>query len=74
MSVKQVWVSPSDSGWKVQSANSDRASAVIDNKAEAIERARGIAINQGAELIVQNLDGKIGYKNSYGNDSFPPRG
>lgn len=74
MAAKQVWVSPSVDGWKVQSANAERAAAIVDTKAEAVEMAREIAINKKAELIVQNLDGEIGWRNSYGHDSFPPRG
>ncbi len=74
MAAKQVWVSPFDSAWKVQSANTGRAAAIVETKAEAVELAREIAMNKRAELIVQNLDGKIGWKNSYGNDTFHPRG
>lgn len=74
MTAKQVWVSPSEGDWKVQSAGSDRAAGVYDTKAEAVGRAREIAQNKGAELFVQNEDGKIGWRNSYGNDDFPPRG
>ena len=71
---KQVWVSPNEQGWKVHSAGADRAAGYYDNKAEAVERAREIAENKHAELVVQNLDGEIGWRNSYGNDSYPPRG
>ena len=74
MTAKQVWVSPSNNGWKVQSANTGRAAARVDTKAEAVDLAREIAINKKAELIVQNLDGEIGWRNSYGHDPFPPRG
>ncbi|OGY63244.1 MAG: hypothetical protein A3I89_01430 [Candidatus Harrisonbacteria bacterium RIFCSPLOWO2_02_FULL_41_11] len=74
MAGKQVWVSPSNEGWKVQSAKAERAAAIVATKVEAVELAREIAINKKAELIVQNLDGEIAWRNSYGNDSFPPRG
>lgn len=74
MAGSQVWVSPSAEGWKVKSAGADRAAGIFQNKGEAVERAREVAINKRAELIVQNLDGEIGWRNSYGNDSFPPRG
>lgn len=71
---KQVWVSPSGDDWKIHSAGAERAAAIVDNKADAVELAREIAINKKAELIVQNLDGEIGWRNSYGKDYFPPRG
>jgi Uncharacterized protein conserved in bacteria (DUF2188) len=74
MTAKQVWVSPSSEGWKVHSAGACRAAGFFDTKAEAFERGREIAINKEAELFVQNLDGTIGMRNSYGDDSFPPKG
>jgi uncharacterized protein YdaT len=74
MTAKQVWVSPNEEGWRVKSAGAERAAGIFDTKAEAVERAREIAINQNAELFVQNSNGQIGWKNSYGDDSFPPKG
>jgi len=74
MVAKQIWVSPSDGDWKVQSAGADRAAGIYGTKSEAVERAREIAQNKHAELIVQNADGVIGWRNSFGNDHFPPRG
>lgn len=66
--VHQIFVSPDDEGWKVKVVGNQKASAICDTKAEAVERAKEIAQNQRLELFVQNLDGKIGWKNSYGND------
>lgn len=74
MAAKQVWVSPSGGDWRVHSAGTDRAAGIFDTKAEAVNRAREIAEHKHAELFVQNEDGKIGWRNSYGNDPFPPRG
>lgn len=74
MAQKQVWVSPSKEGWKVHSALASRAEGIYDTKSQAVDRARVVAENKDAELIVQNLDGQIGWRNSFGNDDFPPRG
>ncbi|SDA28156.1 hypothetical protein SAMN05216315_1373 [Nitrosospira sp. Nsp18] len=41
---------------------------------EAIDRARGIAVNQQSELLIQGRDGQIRERNSYGDDLFPPEG
>ena len=68
MSAKQVWISPFGDDWKVHSANSHRAAAIVEDKSEAVSIGRQIAINNKAELIVQNRDGVIGYRNSFGND------
>jgi hypothetical protein len=70
----QVWVSPDGDGWKVKSAGSEKAYRHTDNKSDAIEIARDVAENKNAELIVQNKDGEIGWRNSYGNDPYPPIG
>ena len=72
--LKQVWVSPDGDGWKVHSNGAERAYRHTETKAEAVNIAHGLAENKKAELFVQNEDGKIGWKNSYGNDPFPPRG
>lgn len=72
---KQVWVSPNPSwGWRVYKPGDKRDIVHIDNKQEAMNRAREIARNQEAELKVQNRDGKISQSNSYGKDPFPPKG
>ncbi len=72
MKKNQVWVSPQGADWKVHSAGADRAAGVFASKADAVERAREIAINKQAELLVQNRDGQIGWRNSHGNDPYPP--
>jgi len=64
----QVFVSPNGEDWKVKVVGNQKASAICDTKAEAVERARNIALNQHLELLVQNRDGTIGWRNSYGKD------
>lgn len=72
--VNQVFVSPDGEDWKVKVVGNQKASAICDTKAEAVERAKEIAQNQRLELLVQNLDGTIGWRNSYGNDSRKSKG
>ncbi len=64
----QIFVSPNGENWKAKVVGNQKASAICDTKAEAVEKAREIAKNQHLELLVQNLDGTISWKNSYGND------
>jgi hypothetical protein len=59
-------------GWAVKGAGNERATKVTQTQAEAIEIGRRIAINQGSELVIHGLNGKIRNKNSYGNDPCPP--
>ena len=71
---KQVFVSPDNEGWKIKVVGNQKASVIIENKADAVERAREIAINKHAELLVQNKDGTIGWRNSYGSDPRKSKG
>ena len=70
----QVFVSPDGEDWKVKVVGNQKASAICDTKSEAVERAKEIAQNQRLELLVQNLDGTIGWRNSYGNDPRKSKG
>lgn len=70
----QIFVSPDGEDWKVKVVGNQKASAICDTKAEAVERAKEIAQNQCLELLVQNLDGTIGWRNSYGNDPKKSKG
>jgi len=65
---EKVFISPDKQGWKVKVVSNKKASAICPNKNEAIKEGIKVANNYKAELLVQNLDGKIGMKNSYGND------
>ena len=40
----------------------------------AVRIARSIAREFGTELLVQGDDGKIRFRDSHGNDPFPPKG
>lgn len=64
----------SDGGWNIKKGGADRASAHFDHKQDAIDRAREISRNQGSELVIHNLDGKISQSDSHGNDPHPPKG
>jgi len=70
----QIFVSPDGEDWKVKVVGNQKASAICDTKAEAVERAKEIAQNQRLELLVQKLDGTIGWRNSYGNDPRKSKG
>lgn len=61
-------------GWQVKGEGNTRATARTATQKDAISIARGIARNQGSELVIHRPDGRIRDKDSHGNDSFPPRG
>lgn len=74
MSKKNQHVVPRGDSWAVQGAGNNRATRVVDTQRQAIRIATEIAENQQSELIVHGQDGKINWRNSYGNDPFPPKG
>lgn len=61
-------------GWDIKQSGGQRSSGHFGTKQQAVTRAREISQNQGTELVVHNMDGKIGQKDSHGNDPFPPKG
>lgn len=73
MPKKTQHVVPKDGKWAVRGGGSPRATKTFDTQRAAIEKARGIAQNQRAELVIHGRDGKIREKRSYGGDPFPPR-
>lgn len=74
MSKKGQHVVPSNGKWSVRRAGSSRASGVYDTQQEAIQNARKIAQTQQTELYIHGRDGRIRERNTYGNDSNPPKG
>lgn len=67
-------VVPNGSKWSVRRAGSNRATSIHGTQKEAIDAARKIARNQGAELYIHGLDGRIRERNSYGNDPSSTKG
>jgi hypothetical protein len=61
-------------GWAVKGEGNIKATAVTRTQEQAIERGREIAKNQEAELLIHGRNGQIRNKDSYGNDSYPPKG
>ncbi|MEQ8401671.1 MAG: DUF2188 domain-containing protein [Roseitalea porphyridii] len=74
MSRKGQHVVPNGSKWSVRRSGASRASGTYPTQAEAVDRARDLAKNQGTELYVHGRDGRIRERNSYGSDPYPPKG
>ena len=70
---KNVWVSPKDGKWSVKQEGNKKSSGIFSTKVKAEEYGRKIAKANHSELISQKRDGKIGSKDSFGNDSCPHR-
>lgn len=74
MSKNQHVTPHKNGGWQVKGAGNSKATKITSTQAEAISIAKGIAKKNQSELLIHNSSGRIREKNSYGNDSFPPRG
>jgi hypothetical protein len=71
---KPVHTVPHGGGWANRRAGATRVSKTFDTKAAAQAAGRGTAKREGTEHFIHNKDGKIGGRNSYGNDPYPPPG
>lgn len=71
---KQIHTVPRPVGWGNLGAGASRVSKIYPTKAEAQAAGRQTAINQKAEHIIHNLDGKIASRNSYGHDPRDVKG
>ncbi len=63
-----------DGKWKNRPQGNTRASNTHDTKAAAEPVGRQMAKNRRVEHVIKKKDGKIGERNSYGNDPYPPKG
>ena len=65
----QVAVESRASGrWAVQTDGTKRADSLHDRKSDAIARARELAENKKAELVIKDQSGRVVGKDSHGND------
>jgi hypothetical protein len=74
MAGKNQWVVSHDDGWAVRGEGNSKVTSQHGTQKEAIDAARGIAQNQRSEMLIQNRQGQIRERNTYGKDPFPPKG
>lgn len=60
-------------GWKMKRENTNEEKH-FKTKEETINYAKKQAKKNKVELVIHNKDGIITNKDSYGNDSYPPKG
>ena len=66
-------VVPHQGDWAVRGEGNSRVTSIHPTQGEAIDVARDIAINNRSEVVIHRSDGRIRDKDSYGNDSCPPK-
>ncbi len=64
----------SNGGWDVKRNGSQRSSGHFETKEEAVTAGRQISQNQGTELVIHCMNGRIQASDSHGNDPCPPKG
>lgn len=74
MAAKSQHVVPRGNKWAIRKTGAEKVTRRFNTQQEAIKAARGIARNQGGEVFIHGPDGRIRGRDSYGNDSVPPRG
>lgn len=67
-------VVPNADGRAGRGEDAKRACGVYDAKTEVTVAARGIARNQGTELVAYGHDGRIRSEVCHGHDPYPPKG
>jgi hypothetical protein len=70
---KDQHVVPHNGDWAVKGNGNDRFTKITSTQKEAIDYARKIAQNQESELFIHRKDGSIRNRDSFGNDSCPPK-
>ncbi|MFH1653525.1 MAG: DUF2188 domain-containing protein [Pseudomonadota bacterium] len=60
-------------GWGVLGENNKRDSSHHRTQAKAIDAARETARREKSEVVIHRSNGRIRDKDSYGNDSCPPK-
>jgi hypothetical protein len=61
-------------GWAVRKSGAIRATRVFETEQEAEQFGRELARKEHGELYVHRRDGTIRKRDTYGDDSFSPKG
>lgn len=74
MRSSNIHVVPHPAGWGVRREGSSRVSSIHETQGGAARVARQTAIREHGETFIHRPTGEIRDRDSYGNDSCPPRG
>jgi hypothetical protein len=68
MAKANVHTVPHGTGWANRREGAKRVSRVFKTKAQAEAAGRKTAMREKVEHLIQNRDGQVSERNSYGND------
>lgn len=74
MSSKDYWTTKHENGWAVKREGAQRATSIHTNQADAWTEAKGRAKQNGGEAYLQNRQGQIRERNTYGYDPEKSKG
>lgn len=74
MKKKNVHVVPHQGDWGVKVEGNSKLSKIFDTQAQAQMYGRERAMSNSSELLTHGRNGQIRAKDSFGNDSYPPKG
>ena len=74
MANKNQHVVPHPQGWAVKERVTRKLRLSTRPSGKRLAAAREIAHNQGSELLIHGVNGRIRERNTYGNDPYPPKG
>ncbi len=71
---KNYWTARHGTDWQVKREGNKRATSVHPTQFQAWSETKNRAKAAEGEALLQNKQGRIRERNSYGNDPFPPKG
>ncbi|MBD2842938.1 DUF2188 domain-containing protein [Erythrobacter rubeus] len=71
---KDYWTAPHKDGWQVKREGASRATSVHKTQAEAWAETKSRARDAQSEAYLQNQEGRIRERNTYGNDPRKTKG
>lgn len=73
MAKKNIHVVPNGKGWAVKPEGAEKPLSNHWTQQAAAQAGRKVAKQNQSELVIHRPNGQIRDKDSYGNDSCPPR-
>jgi len=71
----RIHIVPQGDDWAIRREGASKASKVLDNKQDAIDKGRDTAKKQQpSQLIIHKKDGTIQTEYTYKKDPYPPKG
>ncbi|NLV44318.1 MAG: DUF2188 domain-containing protein [Candidatus Hydrogenedentes bacterium] len=71
---KRIHITGTRGNWSGKREGADRASFIIENKQDAIEKGKELASKDRGQLIIHKQNGRIQEERTYGKDPYPPKG